>query len=79
MYQHLPLQYPPKCTQIWIFSLKTNHQATLVAEIARKLFLTPLLLLQLLLPKKANATKVFVRFFIQEPILRSRVATPRVA
>jgi hypothetical protein len=30
MYQHLPLQDPPKVTQIWIFGLKTNHLATLV-------------------------------------------------
>jgi hypothetical protein len=29
-YQHLPFQDPPKCTQIWIFGLKTNHLATLV-------------------------------------------------
>jgi hypothetical protein len=29
MYQHLPLQDPPKFTQIWIFSLKTNHLAAL--------------------------------------------------
>jgi hypothetical protein len=25
------LQNPPKITQIWIFGLKTNHLATLVA------------------------------------------------
>jgi hypothetical protein len=30
IYQHLPLQYPPKFTQIWNFGLKTNHLATLV-------------------------------------------------
>jgi hypothetical protein len=29
-YQHLPLQDPPKFTQIWIFILKTNHLATLL-------------------------------------------------
>jgi hypothetical protein len=29
IYQHLPLQDPPKCSQIWIFGLKTNHLATL--------------------------------------------------
>jgi hypothetical protein len=29
IYQHLPLQEPPKFTQIWIFGLKTNHLATL--------------------------------------------------
>jgi hypothetical protein len=29
IYQHLPLQDPPKLTQIWIFGLKTNHLATL--------------------------------------------------
>jgi DNA topoisomerase IB len=29
-YQHLPLQDPPKFTQIWIFGLKTNHLAALV-------------------------------------------------
>jgi hypothetical protein len=29
MYQHLPLQDPPKFTQIWIFGLKTDHLATL--------------------------------------------------
>jgi hypothetical protein len=27
--QHIPLQDPPKFTQIWIFGLKTNHLATL--------------------------------------------------
>jgi hypothetical protein len=26
----IPLQDPPKFTQIWIFGLKTNHLATLV-------------------------------------------------
>jgi hypothetical protein len=30
IYQHLPLQDPPKFTQIWIFGLKTNHLATLL-------------------------------------------------
>jgi hypothetical protein len=29
MYQHLPLQEPPKFTQIGIFGLKINHLATL--------------------------------------------------
>jgi hypothetical protein len=29
-YRHLPLQGPPKFTQIWIFGLKTNHLATLL-------------------------------------------------
>jgi hypothetical protein len=29
---HLPLQDPPKFTQIWIFGLKTNHLATLDKE-----------------------------------------------
>jgi hypothetical protein len=29
MYQHLPLQDPPKFTQIWIFGFKTNHLATM--------------------------------------------------
>jgi hypothetical protein len=29
MYQHLPLQDPPKFTRIWIFGLKTNQLATL--------------------------------------------------
>jgi hypothetical protein len=28
-YANLPLQDPPKITQIWIFGLKTNHLATL--------------------------------------------------
>jgi hypothetical protein len=28
-YQHLPLQEPPKFTQIWIFGLKNCHLATL--------------------------------------------------
>jgi hypothetical protein len=32
IYQHLPLQDPPKFTQIWIFGLKANHLATLVAR-----------------------------------------------
>jgi hypothetical protein len=30
IYQHFPLQYPPKFTQIGIFGLKTNHLASLV-------------------------------------------------
>jgi hypothetical protein len=30
IYQHLPLQDPPKFTQIWIFGFKTNHLATLL-------------------------------------------------
>jgi hypothetical protein len=29
IYQHLPLQDPPKFIQIWIFGLKINHLATL--------------------------------------------------
>jgi hypothetical protein len=29
VYQHFPLQDPPKFTQIGIFGLKTNHLATL--------------------------------------------------
>jgi hypothetical protein len=29
IHQHLPLQDPPKFSQIWIFGLKTNHLATL--------------------------------------------------
>jgi hypothetical protein len=29
IYQHLPLQDPPKFTQIWIFGLKIYHLATL--------------------------------------------------
>jgi hypothetical protein len=33
IYQHLPLQDPKKFTQIWIFGLKTNHLATLLATI----------------------------------------------
>jgi hypothetical protein len=33
IYQHLPLQDPPKFTQIWIFGLKTNHLATLVGGV----------------------------------------------
>jgi hypothetical protein len=33
IYHHLPLQDPPKFTQIWIFGLKTNHLANLVAQI----------------------------------------------
>jgi hypothetical protein len=32
IFQHLPLQDPPKFTQIGIFGLKTNHLATLLAE-----------------------------------------------
>jgi hypothetical protein len=32
IYQHLPLQDPPKFTQIWIFGLKTNHLTTLVTD-----------------------------------------------
>jgi hypothetical protein len=36
---HLPLQDPPKFTQIWIFGLKTNHLATLlpIQEIGEKI------------------------------------------
>jgi hypothetical protein len=30
MYQHLPLQDPPKCIQSWVVGLKINHLATLV-------------------------------------------------
>jgi hypothetical protein len=30
MCQHLPLQDPPKFTQIWMFGLKRNHLATLL-------------------------------------------------
>jgi hypothetical protein len=30
MDQHLPVQDPPKFTQIWIFGLKTNRLATLL-------------------------------------------------
>jgi hypothetical protein len=30
MYQHLPLQEPPKFTQLVIFGLKINHLATQV-------------------------------------------------
>jgi hypothetical protein len=30
IYQHLPLQDPPKFSQISIFGLKTNHLATLL-------------------------------------------------
>jgi hypothetical protein len=30
IYQHLPLQAPPKFTQIWIFGLKIYHLATLI-------------------------------------------------
>jgi hypothetical protein len=37
MNQHLPLQDPPKFTQIWIFGLKTNHLATLLGTTASKL------------------------------------------
>jgi hypothetical protein len=33
IYHHLPLQDPPKFTQIWIFGLKTNHLATLFCTI----------------------------------------------
>jgi hypothetical protein len=29
IYQHLPLQHPPKIIQIWIFVLKIYHMATL--------------------------------------------------
>jgi hypothetical protein len=37
IYHHLPLQDPPKFTQIWIFGLKTNHLATLVDMRHKKL------------------------------------------
>jgi hypothetical protein len=30
IYQHRPLQDPPKFTQIWIFGLKICHLATLI-------------------------------------------------
>jgi hypothetical protein len=30
MYQHFPLQRPPKFTQIWIFGLEANYLASLV-------------------------------------------------
>jgi hypothetical protein len=30
IYHPLPLQDPPKFTQIWIFGLKANHLATLI-------------------------------------------------
>jgi hypothetical protein len=36
MQRHLPLQDPPKFTQIWIFGLKTNHLATLVGMCVAK-------------------------------------------
>jgi hypothetical protein len=32
MYQHLPLQDPPKFIQIGIFDLKINHLATLMKD-----------------------------------------------
>jgi hypothetical protein len=32
MYEHLPLQDPPKFTQIWIFGLKIYHLATLAGK-----------------------------------------------
>jgi hypothetical protein len=31
IYQQLPLQDPPRFTQIWIFGLKTNHLAALAS------------------------------------------------
>jgi hypothetical protein len=34
IYQHLPLQDPPKFTQIWIFGSETNHLATLIGTAA---------------------------------------------
>jgi hypothetical protein len=34
MDQQLPLQDPPKFTQIWIFGLKTSHLATLTETLA---------------------------------------------
>jgi hypothetical protein len=30
IYQHLPLQDPPKITQIWVFGMKIYHLATLL-------------------------------------------------
>jgi hypothetical protein len=30
IYQHFPVQGPPKFAQIWIFGLKRNHLATLL-------------------------------------------------
>jgi hypothetical protein len=33
MYQHFPLQGPPKFTQIRIFGLKINHLATLMLAV----------------------------------------------
>jgi hypothetical protein len=40
IYQHLPLQDPPKFPQIRIFGLKTNHLATLdgILKFKNKLF-----------------------------------------
>jgi hypothetical protein len=32
IYQHFPIQGPPKCSQIWIFGSKRNHLATLPAK-----------------------------------------------
>jgi hypothetical protein len=37
IYQHLPLQDPPKCTQIRIFGLKIYHLATLYPPSRKKL------------------------------------------
>jgi hypothetical protein len=34
MYQHLPLQKPPKFTQIGIFVLKINYLATLTIRLS---------------------------------------------
>jgi hypothetical protein len=38
IYQHLPLQDPPKFTQIGIFGLKTNHLAFLTRKFRVQLF-----------------------------------------
>jgi hypothetical protein len=35
IYQHLPLQDPPKFTRLWSFGLKTNHLATLMQSKAQ--------------------------------------------
>jgi hypothetical protein len=40
IYQHLPLQYPPKFNQIWIFGLKTYHLATLSGKRGREIICT---------------------------------------
>jgi hypothetical protein len=40
IYQHFPLQDPPKFTQIGIFGLKTNHLATLCERGSERKFAT---------------------------------------